>query len=57
MSILTVNLEGLRLNTSTLLGLRSLSDFVCVGGKLKQHLSTIGYWLRIELLVLSFIYV
>jgi len=44
MSVAMVNLEGLRLNTSTLLAFHSLSNFVCVGGKLRQHLPT-TYWL------------
>lgn len=44
MSAPTLNSEGLRWNTSTLLVFHPLSNFECVGGKLKQHLPS-TYWL------------
>lgn len=58
MSVPTVNSEGLRWNTSTVLVFHSLSNFVHVGGKLKQHLpTTYWYWLGLHLVLrLPFVY-
>lgn len=52
MSVPTVNLKGLRLYTSIQLGFHLLSNFVCVGGKLQQHLPT-TYWLLAQVRAVS----